>query len=354
MGTSIGARSTLQCCTNAIEHLGEVKETEQIARARPTSAARGMGTSKPGKCPALFIASFSMRRRRCAGRRRAIPLSRRDEAGRPAAFEDDDLLETLTILGNAEALLERRVILIRFARLNHQRSLVPTAARGRRVAAPAGRRIVASGTARRPMRVSLAFVRPARSRVAVGGKSHGPVRLVDDQVPAGPAKSFVEHEHGGHHRTRRAALHGGTAAAAAASAGRSRRTVGCGVGRGRGDLALHEALRIVAVGDIEFPMTAEIDARGRGRGKLVARASGKNAHRQSQRNTHAELAYNEAGGVGESRESGRRARAHAAFRDQAIERRCLATARSESGPAIQTRPWKGWKQTRSDSVRRMV
>jgi hypothetical protein len=31
----------------------------------------------------------------------------------------------------------------------------------------------------------------------------------------------------------------------------------------------------------------------------------------------------------------------ASISDQAIERRALAAARNESGPAIQTRPWKG-------------
>ena len=65
---------------------------------------------------------------RSAALRRAIPFARRDVAARTAPLEHDDLLETLAILGNAEALLERWMIFIGLARLNHQRPLVPAAA----------------------------------------------------------------------------------------------------------------------------------------------------------------------------------------------------------------------------------
>src|SRR5579871_617393 len=108
------------------------------------------------------------------------------------------------------------------------------------------------------MAATLERCRMAGPHRAIGGESDPVGRLLEGKLAAGPAQALIQYGYGGHHGTRRAGRAAGNAAPAplAVAAARAARFHARGLRR---ELALHEALRVIAVGQVEGPSPAQID-----------------------------------------------------------------------------------------------
>jgi hypothetical protein len=142
--------------------------------------------------------------------------------------------------------------------------------------------------------VALSRTRLTNAAVAVGREGHDTGYLFDFKLLAGPAQALAKHTGRRHYGSARTADHGArfaapTLAAAASSPSAAPSRGGILACSGAVELALEQALRIVAIGLVELPVSGKIHAGGRCLRKLFGGACCKTNHCQNHDESHAAI-----------------------------------------------------------------